>query len=168
MSEQDGTQATAFQHPTTSDPEAWRAFWQAQGQPWRTEPEINADRQRYLVERRNIKSDIDQGIYSFRDINPKLTRADIEWLLATHENSQGPVDWSDTSQRTRLGLDLRGANLSCIDLRGLPLACMRGGLTGEEFDKAIPEQRNLAGVLLEGADLRRIHLEGANLIRAHI
>ncbi len=51
-------------------------------QLWRTEPEIDTERQRYLAERRAIAPDIEQGIYPFRGI--KLSRADVEWLLATH------------------------------------------------------------------------------------
>jgi hypothetical protein len=39
------------QRPTTADPAAWRAYWQAQGTPWRTEPDIDAERQRYLAAR---------------------------------------------------------------------------------------------------------------------
>src|SRR6266567_1161827 len=121
MSEQDGRQAAALQRPPTNDPGAWKAHWKEQGQTWRTEPEIDAERQRYLAERQNIKPDIDQGIYSFKDI--KLSRTDIEWLLATHESGGkiGPVGWSDESQRERQGLDLRGANLRRLNLSGLPL-----------------------------------------------
>ena len=39
------------------------------------------------AERRAVKSDIETGIYPFRDENGgiKLTRADMEWLLATHD-----------------------------------------------------------------------------------
>lgn len=59
----------------------------------------------------------------------KLSRADIEWLLANYENGRGPVDWSDESQREREGLDLRGADMHQVDLHGLPLARLRLGLT---------------------------------------
>lgn len=52
-------------------------------QPWRTEPEIDAERQTYLAERRSIMPDIKQGIYQLKYI--KLNRADVEWLLGTHE-----------------------------------------------------------------------------------
>ena len=38
-----------------------------------------------------------QGVYPFKDI--KLSRADIEWLLAMHEGGRGPVEWSDERQR---------------------------------------------------------------------
>ena len=41
MSEQDVRQASTLQRPTTSDSEAWKAYWKAQGQPWHTEPEID-------------------------------------------------------------------------------------------------------------------------------
>lgn len=93
-------------------------YWEAQGQPWRTECEIYAKRQAYLSKRRAIVPDIEKGVYPF--INISLSRADVEWLLATHENGQGPVDWSDEQQRDRKGLDLRGASLSRIDLSNLP------------------------------------------------
>jgi len=82
-----------FNAPTTNDSEAWKAYWEAQGWPWRTEPEIDAQRQKYLAERRTIMPDFEKGIYPFKDI--KLNRADVEWLLATHENGLGPVDWND-------------------------------------------------------------------------
>src|SRR5437588_2390151 len=119
MSEQDGKQVATPQRPTTNDPKAWKVYWEAQGQPWRTEPEIDADRQKYLAERRAIVPDIEKGLYPFKDI--KLSRADVEWLLATHENGRGPVDWSNEQQRSRIGLDLRGANLCQENLNRLPL-----------------------------------------------
>lgn len=83
MSNQDSTETSTLQYTTTSGPEAWKAYWKAQGQPWRIEPEIEVERQRYLAERRSITPKIEEGIYPFKDI--KLTRADVEWLLATHE-----------------------------------------------------------------------------------
>src|SRR5690348_1558194 len=95
--------------PKPTDQTAWKTYWQQQGQPWRTEPEIDESRQAYLAKRRAITPDAVQGIYSFKDI--KLSRADVEWLLATHEGGRGPVEWSDESQRDRVGLDLRGAHL---------------------------------------------------------
>lgn len=36
------------------DQAAWPAYWKQQGQPWRTEPEIDKDRQAYLASRRAI------------------------------------------------------------------------------------------------------------------
>src|SRR5947209_15927014 len=122
MSKQDGIQVSTVQPPTTGDMNAWRDYWQKRGQLWRTEPEIDVERQKYLAERRSITPDIEQGIYSFKGI--KLTRADIEWLLATHENGRGSVDWNDENQplrRRRRGLDMRGADLRPLNLDQLPL-----------------------------------------------
>ena len=33
------------QRPAINDRDAWRAYWQTQGMPWRTEPEIDEERQ---------------------------------------------------------------------------------------------------------------------------
>lgn len=104
--------------------------WQQMGQPWRTEPEIDAGRQKQLALYRASVPNIEQGIYPFKGV--KLSRADVEWLLATHENGRGPVDWKDTSQRGREGLDVRAADLRQVDLQNLPLARLHGGLTLEE------------------------------------
>src|SRR5438132_243837 len=91
MAGQDGRPVTTIQRPFTNDPEAWKAYWKEQGQPWRTEPEIDAARKQFLADRRIIEPDIEKGIFPFKDI--KLSRADVEWLLMTHENGRGPVDW---------------------------------------------------------------------------
>ncbi len=161
MSQQNGGRATAIQRPTTNDPDAWKTYWEAQGQLWRTEQEIDEERQKYLAERRSIKPNWEQGIYPFKDI--KLTRADVEWLLATHENGRGPVDWNDESQREREGLDLRGANLRQEYLSGLPLARMSGGLAFDEWYHATEEERNIAAAQLQKARLTKAQLQGANL-----
>src|SRR6266581_2278861 len=134
--------------------------------PWRTESEINLERQNYLAQCLTTKPDIQQGIYPFKDI--KLCRADIEWLLVKHEDGRGPVDWSDERQRERLGLDLRGADLRQVDLRKLPLTRMRSGLTRDEWNLTTLEQRHMAGAYLQGADLSEAHLEGAILQGAHL
>src|SRR5215467_12520530 len=111
--QQHGKQTNAAQRPANDDTEAWKAYWQAQGQPWRTEPEIDLERKHYLAERRNIKPDIKQGIYPFKDI--KLSRADVEWLLiAQEENSRKTKPKSikqplNSNLKIRTGLDLRGA-----------------------------------------------------------
>src|SRR2546421_1409120 len=107
------------QRPITENRDAWHAYWQALNQPWRTEPEIDEMRQAYLAKRRNITPNKEQGISPFKDI--KLSRADIEWLLATHEDGRGPVDWSDEQQRNRKGLDLAGADVRNANLSGVPL-----------------------------------------------
>lgn len=187
MSELDGRQASTLQPPSTEDSEAWKAYWKAQDQPWRTEPEIDKERQEELAEHRTITPDIEKRIYPFKDM--KLSRADIEWLLATNESGGkiGPVDWSDESQREREGLDVRGADLRQVDLSNLPLARLCGGqpkyewhtLMGEHAMYTVPErlrtmiatfliQANLIGVHLEGVNLTGAHLEGAYLCDAHL
>src|SRR5438105_1845808 len=133
---------------------------------WQIEPEIDSERQQFLAERLAIIPDIQRGIYPFKDV--KLSRADIEWLLITHEGGRGPVDWSDVEQRSRLGLDLRGADLRRVDLCNLPLARMRSGLGRDEWNLTTLEQRYMAGVHLQGADLSQAHLEGAILQGAHL
>lgn len=133
---------------------------------WRTEPEIEFERQKFLIERLTIKPDVKSGIYPFKDV--KLTRADIEWLLIRHKEGLGPIDWNDEKQRKLLGLDLRGANLRQVDLRNLPLTRMLGGLSRQSWQLTTLEQRSMAGVHLEGADLSEAHLEGAILRGAHL
>jgi uncharacterized protein YjbI with pentapeptide repeats len=133
---------------------------------WRTEPEIVPERQQFLRERLTIQPDFKQGIYPFKGI--QLTRADIEWLLITHQDGHGPIEWCDQEQRGRQGLDLRGAHLCHVNLSSLPLARMMGGLHREEWRSATLEQRDMAGVHLEGADLSETHLEGDLLRGAHL
>ena len=134
--------------------------------PWRTEPEIDVERQAVLTERLAIVPDVRKEIYPFQ--GEKLSRADIEWLLVTHENGKGPVDWYDRQQRNRKGLDLRGANLRHVNLCNLPLACLCGGLSREEWQRTTLRQRDMAGIHLEGADLSEAHLEGAILEGAYL
>ncbi|HEY0757075.1 MAG TPA: pentapeptide repeat-containing protein [Ktedonobacteraceae bacterium] len=153
------------QSPALQDSDAWRMHWETQGQAWRTEPEIAAERQADLRARLSIKPDLDHGIYPFKDI--KLNRADVEWLLAHHENGRGPVNYSYEEQRERRGLDLRGALLQQVDLQHLPLAHMLGGLNWQERNRT-PERRDMAAVHLEGAILSWAHLEGAELYMAHL
>jgi uncharacterized protein YjbI with pentapeptide repeats len=155
MSEQEIKSPSPLPHSTTNN-----------SADWRTEPEINVKRQEYLNKRRAITPDIKRGIYPFKGV--KLNRADIVWLLVTHEQGRGPVDWSDASQRDRKGLDIRGANLRGADLHGLPLARIQGGLTEEDWFAATPRQSAMATAHLEGANLSGTHLEGAAFCRAHL
>lgn len=153
--------------PAIVDHDGWSAHWKTQGQPWRTEQEIDAERQKELEARRAIIPDIEKGIYPFSGM--KLNRADVEWLLATHENGRGPVDWNDQKDlHERRGIDVRGADLRYLNLNGLPLSCMRGGLEQTERNRATEEQREMAAVHLEGASLVRSHLERAELSWAHL
>ncbi len=162
------------QYPTTIRPEVWKAYWKEQAQPWRTEKIITERRQRQLHKRRTtVRPDIEKGRYPFKGM--KLSRADIEWLLATHEHRgiYGPIDWRDEGQREHEGLDLRGADLRGIDLQDLPLACLLGGLNYHAWFwywhiEGGHQVLSEAGILLEKANLSRTHLEGASLISAQL
>jgi uncharacterized protein YjbI with pentapeptide repeats len=130
-------------------------------EPRRTEPEIRVARQEQLARRLATAPDIAHGIYPFKGM--KLSRADIEWLLATREAGRLPGGHHD-EQEERWGLDLRGADLRYTDLHALPLSRLRGSLTHHEWEKATEEQRVAAAILLTGADLSEAHLEEADLI----
>lgn len=156
---QNSSHPSALQRPLNDEKEAWKAYWKVQGQEWRTEPEIDVERQKYLDERRSITPDIVQGVYPFKGI--KLNRADVEWLLKTHENGRGPVDWSDEKQRDREGLDLRGADLRQEDLRGLPLIRLRGGLTFTEWYFGTQQERTDAAGQMQQANFSGAQLDGA-------
>jgi uncharacterized protein YjbI with pentapeptide repeats len=162
-----------IQRPASNDDRAaWQAYWKAQGMPWRTEPEIGAERQQYLGERRTVKPDIENGIYPFRDENGGITlnRADVEWLLATHESGgvRGPVDWSDEKQHARAGIDLRGATLCDIDLSGLPLANLHGAFPLQVAHATTRQQRRMSSIHLERVNLQDAHLEGAEVNSASL
>ncbi len=156
-------ESTPIVRPQNDDLAAWQAYWAAQGQPWRTQPEIAPDRQAYLAERRATPADVIAGTYPLKGVTPPLTRADVEWLLATHENGRGPVDWSDPEQRTRVGLDLRGADLRRLDLSNLPLTRMLADIAWREHADLTEEQHTMSAVSFERADLKAAHLEGAGL-----
>ncbi len=143
----------------------WVAYWNAAGQPWRTEPEIASTRQEFLNMCLAIQVDLDAGIYKFKGI--ALNRADVEWLLAQHEDGRGPVDWYNLDHLDRVGIDLRGADLRGVNLSGLPLSHMIGGLNARERNRA-QAGRDMATVHLEGAILSETHLEKAELYMAHL
>ncbi|MGI9057086.1 MAG: pentapeptide repeat-containing protein [Ktedonobacteraceae bacterium] len=147
-----------------TSPEKWRQHWQSENQPWRTEPEIDAKRQEELSKRRAIVPDIEKGVYPFKGM--KLSRAEVEWLLATHENGQGPVDWSNETQRERHGLDLRAADLRQINLASLPLTGLQGGLMWKDWLVATEEQTSMAAVFMEEANLFDAQLQRAELFKA--
>lgn len=148
------------------DHQTWQDFWTKQGQVWRTEPEIDTERQTELTARRNITPDVTQGVYPFAGM--KLSRADIEWLLATHENGRGPVDYHDQSQHDRVGLDLRGADLSHVDLQNLPLARTIGDASWRIWTNLTEKQHRMAAIHLQHADLKGARLEGSGLEYANL
>jgi uncharacterized protein YjbI with pentapeptide repeats len=166
MNQQDGSQPQALLAPSTDNHEAWQAYWQELGQPWRTEPEIDEERQLYLAECRARPIDAYHGVYPFKHI--KLKRADVEWLLATHEDGRGPVDYYDETQRDRVGIDLRGADLSHANLQNLPLARLLGDVTWRQWFDLSEEQHRMAAIHLEDADLKGAHLEEADLEYAYL
>lgn len=174
-----------LQRPQSLDRAAWRAYWEARGQPWRTEPEISGARQEELASLRSLPVSVDEGMYPFSSAT--LDRADVEWLLATHDDGRGPVDIRDWRQLARKGIDLRGAILRGANLSRLPLARTIGGLSIAErlhtpeikrraavhLEDAILngthfEESELYMAHLEGADLYKAHLEGASLRKAHL
>jgi Pentapeptide repeats (8 copies) len=161
--------------------------------PWRTEREIGEDRKRDLEACRAVQPDIERGAYPFKGVEPKLTRADVEWLLETHESGgvQGPMEWNAAGLKRREGLDLRGADLHGVDLSSLPLSFTIAGLSLEDrspdpnqypteiegaaihLEGASPRHTDLRqaymrGAYLGGARLRYAHLEGTRLQGAHL
>ena len=154
-----------IQRPPTCESETWEEYWQSQGQPWRTEPEIEIARQEQLMGCLATTPDITRGVYPFKGM--KLSRADVEWLLARREKGRDLTTGSD-EQQNRQWLDLRGADLRYVDLHALPLTHLLGSLTRQEWDEATEEQRAAAAVLLTGADLSGAHLEESQLIGAHL
>ncbi len=153
--------------PTGDNRAEWKAYWEQQGEAWRTEPEIAETRQAELRERQLHNQD-----FPFKDM--RLQRADIEWLLHTHT----PVDLADAAQVDRKGLDLGGVQLgeteeyASIDLSGLPLAgadLSFAHLAGADLKDVHLESAYLAGAHLEYAtELREAHLAGADLSFAHL
>lgn len=151
--------ADEMARPTRDDDRAgWKVYWAEQGVPWRTEPEIGQERQRFLLERQKTKVSIEQGNFPFTGV--PLNRADVEWLAATHG--------------TTTPLDLRGANLQRADLSHLPLHNLRGCLDDLILVTLTPEQRakgainldraNLDGAKLDGARLRDAKMQSASLV----
>src|SRR5260221_13966761 len=67
-----------------NDTSFWIAHWQILGQPWRTEPEIDSERQAYLAKCCATTPDIVQCIYPFKNV--ELFGPFIDWLLVTSVN----------------------------------------------------------------------------------
>jgi hypothetical protein len=99
-------------HPSTDDPDAWLDHWSRLGQLWRREPEIGADRQRFLAQCcESSAGSVEHP--PFKGI--KLDRADVEWLLATYS---ARIEDAGNGQRFNLhGADLHGVNLESRGLR---------------------------------------------------
>ncbi len=109
---------------------------------WRREPEIPEDRQAFLLDR----SQHPHTNGPFFGI--ALSRADVEWLLATVPG-------------THIPLDLRGAHLQGIPLDHLDLSHVR-------FDQAHLVRVNMTGTCLVGASFRNADLTEACLQQANM
>jgi len=178
----------SLQRPNKDDDRAWHAYWEAQAQPWRAEPEIDVGRQQYLEEHLTVK-EREWERYPFKDI--VLDRADVEWLLANYADGRRFAEQSYQLLHKRSGLDLRGVDLRKVDLHGLPLQGVdlyNAHLEGTDLREVHLERANLSAAYLqdaylynayledaylseahlEGADLRAAHLEGADLSEAHL
>ena len=148
----------------THNSETWKAYWKEQGQPWRTEPTIDEERQQRLLSYYQGVVDIERGMYPFKGV--RLSRADVEWLLAREE--QGNAEESKRgskggNQHKSFGLDVRGVDLSQVNLSDLPLMCLHAGLSLEEGRHATVEQSRAAAANLAKADLSNAQLQGAQL-----
>ena len=153
MSEQQSADS-ALEPPAPEGYTSWKQYWQAQGMPWRAEPAIDEKRQQYLSDRRSMKPVISMGIYPFKDV--KLDRADVEWLLATYDRGNGTVGpevYSDDVDGALTGVDVRGADLRCANLRKLPLLRLYAGLVSEERDQTPPAQWEVAAAQMQGSVL---------------
>jgi uncharacterized protein YjbI with pentapeptide repeats len=167
MSEQQSAKP-AQERPAPAGYASWQEYWMAQGMPWRTEPEIDEEQRRFLTMRRATKPNTETGVYPFKDVG--LERADVEWLLATHESRGiiGPVEWADESQRGREGLDLRGADLRGKNLAALPLSRLKAGSSHAEWLNNPTEYSELAAANCEGINLRGALLIGSTFLRANM
>jgi uncharacterized protein YjbI with pentapeptide repeats len=159
-------------HPLSSaspapapDAETWQSYWKQQGQPWRSEPPIYEERQQLLASCLQGGVNIEQGKYPFKGM--RLSRADVEWLLAAEgQGSAQESTGGDSSRKPLPGLDVRGADLSGMDLSRLPLMRLHAGLSLEEGRHATVEQSKQAAANLARADLSYAQLQGAHLSRS--
>jgi len=148
----------------TNDSETWKAYWKEQGQPWRTEPAIDEARQQQLLSYYQGIVDIERGMYPFKGV--RLSRADVEWLLAMEEPRSAELSSRGSKGGNRhksFGLDLRGVDLSQVNLSDLPLMGLHTGLSLKEGRHATVEQSRAAAANLAKADLSNAQLQGAQL-----
>src|SRR6266700_2557182 len=158
----------SLQPPNMGDDRAWHAYWQAQAQPWRTQPEIGIERQQYLDEHLTIK-EREWERYPFKDII--LDRDDVEWLLANYNDERRFTGQSYQLLQKRNGLDLRGADLRKVDLHDLPLKGVdlyNAHLEETDLREVHLERANLSAAYLQDAYLYNAHLEDAYLSEAHL
>ena len=107
MSEQEDKPLSQPKRPTTNKRDDWHNYWKELGYTWRTEPEIDAQRQAELNNLRLILRDIDgsyEGSFYVFDENINLGRADVEWLLAAYIQEQKSANGSSDTQQQYNGL----------------------------------------------------------------
>ena len=131
-----------------------------------THPQIDTERQAFLASRCAAVAHSESGTYPFSDV--KLSRSDVEWLLATRVDRFDRVVACNRCQQVDVGLDLRGALLQQVNLSTLPLANLLGGRSWLVHSPSTEEQSDRACVHLEGADLGGASLEGSFLGGAHL
>lgn len=152
---------------------------------WRTEPEIPMDRQTFLSElvQRAKNSVVDDA--PFR--GQRLTRADVEWLLAKAEVEPPSEPHTHAPRQAQRKLDLRGADFHDserhpVDLSALPLddvdlsgahlelvSLYRASLNRAHFTQAFLTGTNLSRAKLLGhADFKHAQLQGADLSEAQL
>jgi uncharacterized protein YjbI with pentapeptide repeats len=158
----------ASERPKTNDQRAWHAYWQAQNQPWRTEPEIDDERRQYLDERLAHK-EREWEHFPFKEV--VLARADVEWLLERTQEQRIIAEQGEPVRPKRHELDLRGADLRKVDLHGLPLQevdLYDAHLEGAVLSATHLERANLSAAYLQGAYLYQAHLEETFLSEGHL
>ncbi len=109
------TNPAKVRYPSNDDPAVWRSYWRQMEQPWRTEPEISPERQRYLMNlyKRSLSSP--QSDPPFARII--LHRGDIEWLQQTTVRMNFEIPTGRINPRL---LDVHGADIRA-NLKGLDL-----------------------------------------------
>lgn len=169
--------------------------WRNRSQKWRTEPEIDRERQRHLTALLRTLPPDEQDFHPFLD--EKLTRADVEWLLVNSLRDQGKLlervkeilENSEIARTMSLGalrdlrkqmyeisyqaqyVDLRGANLAGVDLTNLPLDTILlqdADLTGADLRKSLLHHAHLERAMLDRAFLQGVSLTGAHLEGARL
>jgi uncharacterized protein YjbI with pentapeptide repeats len=176
-SQTDTTPATPLSdegQPAPLAPMAWPDYGAARGMPWRTEPEIDSERQRFLADCRICRPFWQRDVYPFAGI--QLARADIEWLLATHEDEGlvGPVvqNWVDEVPASLIEAgteDGLGASLAAGDLQQLAVDLLLRGVIEGSGQNEVPEDGAGDGgeddpqVTRWGLDLRGAQLAHVNL-----
>ena len=79
---------------------------------WDGEELPSKSRRTWLAHRRKISPDIEKGIYPFG--GQILDRADVVWLLKTHNNGSGPVEWNPDREFSASEYSLVSANFGQV------------------------------------------------------